>query len=335
MRTETAVPVLICFGVLFTRLGLRWRTAMPVPQDPNMEALHEEFLFNYLPSNFPKEFSELCLLLDKNTDPPLGKNKDLLREVQLNLGEIIWRHHKRFTEDKDYFVRIQQCIWSAESVTKTLGEFVDLFMRMDNAHREVTLCVANRIAPRLFPDQKLGEFLGRITTFVTMMEVIAAAVSSGTGIPGAKRGRGRPQSPYLSPAYELMQEWEFITAEPMTAGEALIHVTPPNDLTPAERRALRRDHRPSNLLRIKPVPTPRPLGKGKDKDQKARYVEHSTAFIGLCLKMIKPDITNSEVITSTKHAVKQRAIAAQTVENIRAGMNPILARIEAVVAARK
>ncbi len=83
------------------------------------------------------------------------------------------------------------------------------------------------------------------------------------------------------------------------------------------------------------MPTPRPLGKGKDKDQKARYVEHSTAFIGLCLKMIKPDITNSEVITSTKHAVKQRAIAAQTVENIRAGMNPILARIEAVVAARK
>ena len=72
---------------------------MPIPEDQDMEALEEEFFFNYLPSNFPKEFGELCLI------PPLDKNKDLIRTVQLNLGEIIFRYRKRFAENKDYFVR--------------------------------------------------------------------------------------------------------------------------------------------------------------------------------------------------------------------------------------
>jgi hypothetical protein len=330
---------------------------MPVPQEPDMEALHEEFLFNYLPLNFPKEFSELCELclllgidkespfdenggppLDKNNGPPIDEDNDRKKRVreilQLSLGEFIWRHHKRFTEDDDYFVRIKQCIRSTETVTKTLEEFVDLFMGMDNEHREVTLRVANEIAPHLFPDQKLGEFLRQLTAVVPMMEVLAAAVSIGTGIPGPNKVKeGRPHSPYISPAYELMQEWQFITAKPMMAGEAITHFTPPDDLTPA----VRRDDTPSNLLGIKPAPTPRSLGKGKDKDkdQKARYQEHSTAFIGLCLKMIKPDITPQQVITSIRHAVRLRAIAAQTLENIRAGMPPTLANIEAVIAARK
>ena len=83
------------------------------------------------------------------------------------------------------------------------------------------------------------------------------------------------------------------------------------------------------------MPTPRPLGKGKDKDQKRQYVEHSTAFIGQCLKMIKPDITDQQVITSIKHAVKQRTLMWQMRENIKAGKNPLLAGIEAAVAAEK
>ena len=43
---------------------------MPIPEHQDIEALEEKFFFNYLPSNFPKEFGELCLI------PPLDKNKE-------------------------------------------------------------------------------------------------------------------------------------------------------------------------------------------------------------------------------------------------------------------
>jgi hypothetical protein len=296
---------------------------MPIPEDQDIEALEEEFLLNYLPSNFPKEFRELCLL------SPLHGNEDLIRMVQLSLGEIIFRHHKRFTEDKDYFVRIEQCIRSAESAEKALEEFVDLFMRMDTGHRDAILNVANEIAPHRFPDQKLGEFFGQLTAMATMMKVLAATVTFETGISVAKRGKGRPQSSYISPAWELMQEWEFITAKPMTVGEAVKFFEPADELTAAEHRALRRDATPSHGFRIKPVPTPRPLGEGKNKEHTPRYMEHSTAFIGQCLKMIKPDITPQQVITSIKHAVKLRAVRERMVENIGLGKSPLLALTEA------
>ena len=214
---------------------------MPIPEHQDIEALEEEFFFNYLPSNFPKEFGELCLI------PPLDKNKDLIRTVQLSLGEIIFRHRKRFAEDKDYFVRIEKCIRSAESAEKALQEFVDLFMRMDAAHRDAILYVANEIASDQFQDQKLGEFFGELTAMATMMRVLAAAVMYGTGISAARRGQGRPQSPYTSPAFELMQQWQSITAEPMTTGEALTlfePIEPIDDLTPAEQRAIRRINTP-------------------------------------------------------------------------------------------
>jgi hypothetical protein len=83
------------------------------------------------------------------------------------------------------------------------------------------LNVASDIAPRRFPNQKLGKFLGKLTTMATSMKLLAAAVTFGTGVSAAKRGRGRPWSPYISPAHDLAREWEFITAEPMTTGEAL------------------------------------------------------------------------------------------------------------------
>jgi hypothetical protein len=297
---------------------------MPNPEDQDIETLHEEFLLNYLPSNFPEEFRQLCLL------PPLHGNEDLIRTVKINVGAIVLRHRTRFTEDMDYFVRIKQCIRSAESAEKAIEEFVNLFMNMDTDHRDATLNVANEIAPHRFPDQKLGEFLGKLTTMATTMKVLAAAVTLGTGISAAKRGQGRPWSPYISPARELTREWESITAEPMTTGEALTFFGPIDNLTPAQRRAIRRINTPFDGLKIKPVPTPRPLGKGKDKDQKRQYVEHSTEFIGLCLKMIKPDITPQQVITSIKHAVKLRAVMEQMVENAAAGKSPLLALMDAM-----
>jgi hypothetical protein len=72
------------------------------------------------------------------------------------------------------------------------------------------------------------------------------------------------------------------------------------------------------------------LGKGKDKDQKRQYQERATEFIGLCLKMIKSDITPQQVITSIKHAVKLRAVMGQMVENAAAAKSPLLALVDAM-----
>jgi hypothetical protein len=295
---------------------------MPLPEDQDIETLHQEFLLNYLPDNFPEEFMQLCHL------PQLQGNEDRIRVVKINVGAIVFRHRKRFTEDTDYFVRIEKCIRSAESAEKAIEEFVDLFMNMDTHHRHATLNVASDIAPRRFPNQKLGKFLGKLTIMATSMKLLAAAVTFGTGVSAAKRGRGRPSSPYISPAHDLAREWEFITAKPMTVGEALTHYEQLDDLSPAERRAIR--HTPFDGLKIKPVPTPRPLGKGADKEPKPRYVEHSTAFIGLCLKMIKPEIIPQEVITAIKHAVKLRAVTGRMVENAAAGKPPLLALMDAM-----
>ena len=54
-------------------------------------------------------------------------------------------------------------------------------MRMDAAHRDAILYVANEIASDQFQDQKLGEFFGELTAMATMMRVLAAAVMYGNG----------------------------------------------------------------------------------------------------------------------------------------------------------
>ena len=80
-----------------------------------------------------------------------------------------------------------------------------------------------------------------------------------------------------------MQQWQSITAEPMTTGEALTlfePIEPIDDDTPAEQRAIRRINTPFDGLEINPVPTPRPLGKGKDKDQKRQYESTQLRSLG-------------------------------------------------------
>jgi hypothetical protein len=96
---------------------------MAIPEGQDMEASEEEFIFNYLPSNFPEEFKELCLI------PPLRGNDDLIERVQSELGEIVSRHHLRFSQEKDYFIRVEQCIRSVESAAQVLDELFKLFMK--------------------------------------------------------------------------------------------------------------------------------------------------------------------------------------------------------------
>jgi hypothetical protein len=157
---------------------------MPVPEDHDMEALEEEFFFNYLPSNLSKEFGELCLI------PPLKGNEHIIATVQLQLGEIVSRYHRRFSEEEDYFTRIKQCIQSAESGANVLEEFLGLFVRMDRVHRNATLTAANMIDPHGFPEQSDEKFIGQCYAIIHMMRLVGAAMICATGKSGTTKKVG-------------------------------------------------------------------------------------------------------------------------------------------------
>jgi hypothetical protein len=289
----------------YRRRTIVGRSDMPSMKDQNvqtlkMEALEEDLYWNYLPSNFPEEFKELCQI------PPIHGNAILMDEVKRSLGEIVFRYHRQFSEQKDYYVRIEQCIKCAESAENLLQKLFDLFLGMDTEHRGATLAVANMIDSKRFPDQTDREFVGSLTAIMDTMRLLSVSVQIGTGVPSTKPTRGRPVSPFIRPAQDLIEAWESITAQPMKDIDGFW---------------------------IKHVRTPRPFAKGKDKNRESSPVEHSTAFIRICFKMINPKITNSQVITSIKHAVKIRAAIHQAVtkKNGMSGDLP-LAFFEAVIA---
>ena len=278
---------------------------MPNPEDEDPESLFEKYLYDYLPSNFPNEFEQLCLL------SPLKGNERLIRAVKFNVGEIVSRYRRRLIEDNDYATRIKECIDFAKSAAKSLGQFVELFMGMDRVHRDEILYAANEFAPDQFLEQSPSELYVALTRTSAIMGVLSAAITAGTGVSVGSR-RGRPPLAFVLPAWELIREWEFITAE-LTTGEPR-EFFETEGMTATKRVDLRGDPHRFFGLKVKQVPTPRPLYKGEKKDQEGQYVEHSTAFVGLCLKMIKPEITRQQVITCIKNVVKQRADLRQRTE---------------------
>src|ERR1700722_5811300 len=54
-------------------------TDMPNLEDEDPESLYEKYLYDYLPSNFPNEFEQLCLF------SPLKGNERLIRAVKFNV----------------------------------------------------------------------------------------------------------------------------------------------------------------------------------------------------------------------------------------------------------
>jgi hypothetical protein len=287
-----------------TKLGAG-QTDMPNPGDEDPESLYEKHLYDYLPSNFPNEFEQLCLL------SPLKGNERLIRAVKFNVGEIVSRYRRRLIEESDYADRVRECINFAKSATKSLGQFGELLMGMDRVHRDAILYEANELAPHLFLKQSPGELYVALTGTSVTMRVLSDAITAGTGISVGSQ-RGRPPLVFVLPARELIREWEFITAE-LTTGEPR-EFFETEGMTATERLDLRGDRHRFFGLKVRQVPTPRPLYKGQKKDQEGQYVEHSTAFVGLCLKMIKPEITRQQVITCIKNVVKQRAGLRQRTE---------------------
>src|SRR6185503_16435053 len=128
----------------------------------------------------------------------------------------------------------------------------------------------------------VSSFLRMLNDFKALMLTLHAAIILGTGISGVSKGKGRPPSPYVEPALELIQVWESLTAT--------------------------RYAEDSPLWLMKRVPTPKKLeiSEPKGKDQKYLTKQPSTEFILIALRMIDPKIKDAEVFTAIKKALAER-----------------------------
>jgi hypothetical protein len=227
-------------------------------------------------ADFPAELKEVCNLSQLRLDPRL------IDPFLLQLGTIIYRHRNRYSTN-DYFDRVEQFIRSTNAAADNIDLVIECFGKMDIAHINSVLSVAIEIFPRpFFEKQDLEGFFRLLGDIRVLMMTLNVAVKIGTGVSGAPRGKGRPPSPYMLPALELIEAWESITAKKL--GED------------------------SPVMLIKRIPTPKRLDTSgpKDKERQFETKQPSTEFIRLALRMIKPDIKDSEVLTAIKRALKLR-----------------------------
>jgi len=155
----------------------------------------------------PKEIDGICKLA------PLQKNDAQVDRLLLELFNIVAIYGRRLSDSEDYSGRVLQSIRSAAVAAQNFGSVVDGIMKMDIRHVEQILLFAQKIHPQRFAERGVLDFYRTLNETHVIIEVLAGAMKVATGTSDRPRGRGRPTSPYTRPALELIELWEFITAE--------------------------------------------------------------------------------------------------------------------------
>lgn len=150
--------------------------------------------------------------------------------------------------------------------------------KMDGVHLETVLSIASEVFPRpFFENQDLTGFFRLLQDLRMLLLTLHAAIQFGTGIVDKPTHRGRPSSPHVQQALELINAWENVTAE--------------------------RFAEDSPLWLIKRVPTPK---REKTDDEEIVIKQPSTEFIQIALRMINPTIKDAQVFTAIKKALAWR-----------------------------
>ena len=153
---------------------------------------------------------------------------------------------------------------------------MDGLAKMDIEQLQMVVVIASEIFPQPLEKRDVRAFLRLLHDFQALMLTLHAAIKLGTGISELPKSKGRPSSPYVQPALELIQVWESLTATPYCED--------------------------SPLEVIKRVPTPKRL---EVKDRKYLTKQPSTEFILIALRMINPKIKDAEVFTAIKNALAE------------------------------
>jgi hypothetical protein len=247
----------------------RQRSRRPRRQQPD-ENLVAKLRLAEFKAKFPQEIEQICSLA------PLRGRPHLLDDFLLTVDEIVGLAQRRL--NKDQVERIVQSIRSSKDAADEIAAIMEALGKVDGVQLETVLSIASEVFPRpFFKNQDLPGFSRLLQDFRTLLLTLHAAIQFGTGITDKPISRGRPPSPYVRQALELIEAWENVTAEQFAED--------------------------SPLWLRKRVPTPK---REKTDDGKIVIKQPSTEFIGIALRMIDPKIKDAQVFTAIKNALGLR-----------------------------
>ena len=243
-------------------------------QQLEQTALIKKLQLDQLRADFPQEVEQICNLR------PLRSSPHPVDDLLLKLCEIV--HFGRRRLGKQHVDLVVQTIRSSNDAAANIAQVIDGLAELDIEQLQNILFIAREVTPQPFEKRDLSAFFRLLNDYRALMLTLYAAIKLGTGISDVPKGKGRPSSPYVQPALELIEAWEAITAT--------------------------RYCEDSPLEVIKRVPTPKRLEASgpKGKDQKYLTKQPSTEFISIALHMINPNIRDAEVFTAIKNALRER-----------------------------
>jgi len=280
------------------------------------KAWSEKWTLDLLHSKFSDEFKAICKLA------PLKDNEALIEAHQLELADIVLRYSNRFSK-KDHLAHIEQCIRSADAAAQGLKTFLDDLVQLrDPDQMKLVMKAANIIDPSIFPEEIFNVtssyvLIIALGTIIRAMKALSPAIRIGTGV-AEKKGRGRPSSPYLQAALELIFLWERILLD------AMPEPSPPyygkrGRVVPVAKKQLG-------------------LGKLKNNKQELEATQVSTESCRLAFHMINPEIKSREVRTAINSARKERSwLLVEGLEDARSrhGSDPLKHFIRDIATGKK
>jgi hypothetical protein len=208
----------------------------------------------------------------------------ILGKLLLTLEEMVPLAKAR--SDKSYRDLIKQLIRSSEEAALNIEGVIIGLKGMDDAQRKSLFALANNKSPHLFSLAKnLQDFVELLNEFRALMLSLHEATTMVTRMSDAPKGRGRPRARHWEAARLLIRGWE--SAVPKTPFGKPITPVPKN-------------------LGAKPKPPPGLV------DTK----QPSTEFLVVALRMIYPNIKDSEAFTAVKEALKHRKNVLQVYEEL-------------------
>ncbi len=214
----------------------------------------------------PSEFLGIRALLNKASPNFVSDN-----HLKASIGRLVYSA-RRLHKDGEYRKVLVDVIQTSHNAQTALGKIYEQMRLIDEDYLEGSLDqVVFSLAPddkKLFYSVSLDGEDDRVQTLIRLTRLFLQGLSSGlsdlTGSPEKKRERRRPPIPYVMEALGFMNEWESLTG--------------------------------------KDVVTPKGRARGTGGEMVG--IQPSTEFIRLCLKMIDPEITLSNVHTCIKRAIE-------------------------------
>ena len=187
-------------------------------------------------------------------------------------GNIVHRN-ERLTdrETKQKLLKLIQDVDEAADKIELVRKGIE---GLDSELIKPVVNIASQLLPAAFPEALRKEDLTDIFfQFQARLLFLSTALGLGTGLIPTRQKRGRKPSEHVSTAIELIQLWEHATAKKSVKNQ--------------------------KHFEIHPAPSP--------KKDKGLIGQNSTEFVRLAFKLISPGITDAEVFTAIKHALKDQS----------------------------